>query len=123
MDATDGEHPEGTTVQSSVFREIGVYGKQVSAFASALAFRTTINGSIFFNGPRAGINWNDGSECSAAVLHLSFGCLTAASPKIAAVGSGRRQQHHTKPHVQLGPGDKRSRRTLTDDLFGQQTCR
>ena len=76
MDATDGEHPEGTTVQSSVFREIGVYGKQVSAFASALAFRTTINGSIFFNGPRAGINWNDGSECSAAALHLLFGFLT-----------------------------------------------
>ena len=54
MDATDGEHPEGTTVQSCVFREIGVYGKQVSAFASALAYKTTINGSIFFNGPRAG---------------------------------------------------------------------
>ena len=71
MDATDGEHPEGTTVQSSVFREIGVFGKQVSAFASALAFRTTINGSIFFNGPRAGINWNDGSECSSACISSS----------------------------------------------------
>lgn len=34
---------------------------QVSAFASALSFGTTINGSIFFNGPRAGINWNDGA--------------------------------------------------------------
>lgn len=60
MDATDGYHPEGTTVQSCLFREIGVYGKQVSAFASALSFKTTINGSIFYNGPRAGINWNDG---------------------------------------------------------------
>ena len=61
MDLTDGEHPEGTTVQGCLFREIGVYGKQVSAFASALSFRTTINGSVFFNGPRAGINWNDGA--------------------------------------------------------------
>eukprot|EP01046_Picozoa_sp_COSAG06_P050401 COSAG06_NODE_7974_length_2314_cov_3.632957_2_plen_146_part_00 len=53
MDATDGEHPEGTAVEGCVFREIGVYGKQVSAFASALAYKSTINGSIFFNGPRA----------------------------------------------------------------------
>lgn len=60
MDATDGMHPEGTRVQGCVFREIGVYGKQVSGFASALGYNTVINGSIFFNGPRAGINWNDG---------------------------------------------------------------
>ena len=60
LDGTDGEHPHGTTVQGCVFREIGVYGKQVSAFASALAYGASINGSIFFNGPRAGINWNDG---------------------------------------------------------------
>ena len=49
----------GLDAQGCVFREIGVYGKQVSAFASALAFKSTINGSIFFNGPRAGINWYD----------------------------------------------------------------
>ena len=85
MDATDGEHPERTTVQRSVFREIGVYGKQVSAFASALAFRTTINGSIFFNGPRAGVNWNDGSECSSAGISAS-----ASHPRSLpwAVGGG-----------------------------------
>jgi hypothetical protein len=61
MDLTDGMHPEGTAVQGCLFREVGVYGKQVSAFASALAYGTSINGSVFFNGPRAGINWNDGA--------------------------------------------------------------
>ena len=65
MDATDGMHPEGTSVQSCVFREIGVYGKQVSAFASALSYKTSINGSVLFNGPRAGVNW-----CAPGCLHL-----------------------------------------------------
>ena len=60
MDGTDGMHPIGTHVDKCVFREIGVYGKQVSGFASALSERTTVQRSIFFNGPRAGINWNDG---------------------------------------------------------------
>ena len=90
MDATDGRHPYGTEVNACLFREIGIYGKQVpaiairvclrhsnhlallmqvSAFASALAFGTSINGSIFFNGPRAGsgLNWSLWS-CSRSLI-------------------------------------------------------
>ena len=80
LDGTDGEHPHGTTVQGCVFREIGVYGKQVSAFASALAYGASINGSIFFNGPRAGIN---------GMMALAVG--TASRRTCSSTGYGRHQ--------------------------------
>mmetsp|Transcript_8222 Transcript_8222/g.24363 ORF Transcript_8222/g.24363 Transcript_8222/m.24363 type:complete len:587 (-) Transcript_8222:104-1864(-) len=60
MDGTDGNQPRGTLFRSNVVREIGIYGKQTSAFVQSLACNTTIESSLLFNGPRAGINFNDG---------------------------------------------------------------
>ena len=57
MDGTDGDQPSGTIVDRCVMREVGLYGKQTSAFTSFLSWNTTIRGSLIFNGPRAGINW------------------------------------------------------------------
>ena len=36
----------------------GIYGKQTSAFFQSLAWNSTIQNSVLFNGPRAGINFN-----------------------------------------------------------------
>ena len=41
-------------------REIGLYEKQSSFYVQAKTALTTIDGNVFFNGPRAGINFNDG---------------------------------------------------------------
>lgn len=60
MDGTDGNQPRGTVLVSNIVREIGIYGKQTSAFFQSIAGNTTIRHSIMFNGPRAGINFNDG---------------------------------------------------------------
>jgi hypothetical protein len=60
MDASDGEHPERVLFQGNLVHEIGVYGKQTSAFASNVASHETVVGNVLFNGPRAGVNWNDG---------------------------------------------------------------
>ena len=57
MDGTDGEQPSGTVVDRCVIHEVGLYGKQTSAFTSFVSWNTTIRGSLIFNGPRAGINW------------------------------------------------------------------
>lgn len=60
VDGTDGEHPRYTTVVSNVAREVGLYEKQSSFFVQAKTAESVILGNVFFNGPRAGINANDG---------------------------------------------------------------
>jgi hypothetical protein len=60
VDGTDGEHPRFTTVTGCSAREVGLYEKQSSFFIQAKTAESVIEGNVFFNGPRAGINANDG---------------------------------------------------------------
>merc|ERR1719506_3531317 len=60
VDGTDGEHPRYTTVISNTAREVGLYEKQSSFYVQAKTASSMIKGNVFFNGPRAGINANDG---------------------------------------------------------------
>ena len=61
MDGVTKAHvPLNTTIEDCMFREIGIYEKQTSGVIQFLSARTTIRNSVFFNGPRAGINFNDG---------------------------------------------------------------
>ena len=60
IDGTDGNQPRGTLVINNIASEIGIFGKQTSAYFQSLACETSIIGNAFFNGPRAGINFNDG---------------------------------------------------------------
>ena len=60
VDGTDGEHPRYTTVVNNSAREVGLYEKQSSFFVQAKTAQSYIAGNVFFNGPRAGINANDG---------------------------------------------------------------
>ena len=60
VDGTDGEHPRYTTVIGNSAREIGLYEKQSSFYIQAKTAQSIISGNVFFNGPRAGINNNDG---------------------------------------------------------------
>eukprot|EP00435_Cladocopium_sp_Y103_P019596 s583_g4.t1 len=55
VDGTDGEHPV-----NCLAREIGLYEKQSSFFVQAKSAESRILSNVFFNGPRAGINMNDG---------------------------------------------------------------
>ncbi len=49
-----------TLVEGNLAREIGLYEKQSSFYVQAKTALSTIRGNVFFNGPRAGINANDG---------------------------------------------------------------
>ena len=60
MDGTDGNQPRGTKVIGNLVHEVGVFGKQVCAYVQSLACETELIENVFFNGPRAGINFNDG---------------------------------------------------------------
>eukprot|EP00750_Incisomonas_marina_P029589 INCI7199.2.p1 GENE.INCI7199.2~~INCI7199.2.p1 ORF type:complete len:934 (-),score=146.71 INCI7199.2:719-3520(-) len=60
VDGTDGNHPQFTTVTGCSAREVGLYEKQSSFFIQAKTALSRVQGNVFFNGPRAGINANDG---------------------------------------------------------------
>mmetsp|Transcript_116850 Transcript_116850/g.239049 ORF Transcript_116850/g.239049 Transcript_116850/m.239049 type:complete len:851 (+) Transcript_116850:58-2610(+) len=60
VDGTDGNHPRYNRIIGNSVREVGLYEKQSSFYVQAKTAETTISGNVFFNGPRAGINFNDG---------------------------------------------------------------
>ena len=60
IDGTNGNQPRGTKILGNFAHETGIYGKQTSPYGQALACQTEIVGNVFFNGPRAAINFNDG---------------------------------------------------------------
>ena len=69
VDGTDGEHPLDTQIIGNTVREVGLYEKQSSFFMQAKTARTNLTGNVFFNGPRAGINFNDGFGGGDVVAH------------------------------------------------------
>ena len=58
-DARSGEQPHGTSIRGNLGREIGLWQKQSSLFFQAVAANSTVDANVFFNGPRAAINFND----------------------------------------------------------------
>lgn len=49
--------------------ELGHYQKQSAAWFQAKTAQTTLRGNVFFNGPRAGINFNDGFGGGNVIEH------------------------------------------------------
>ena len=56
-------------VTGNLAREIGHYEKQSSFFVQAKTAESVITGNVFFNGPRAGINANDGFGGGDEIAH------------------------------------------------------
>ena len=52
--------PNRIHITNNHIHEVGVYGKQTSCYFQALAANVTLRNNLCYNGPRAGINWNDG---------------------------------------------------------------
>lgn len=59
-DGTDGTQPRFNQILYNFVHELGIFEKQSSFYFQAKSCQNTIKGNIFFNGPRAGINFNDG---------------------------------------------------------------
>jgi len=69
VDGTDGNHPLHNRILRNLVREVGLYEKQNSFYVQAKTARTIISGNVFFNGPRAGINFNDGFGGGDEISH------------------------------------------------------
>ena len=59
-DGTDGNQPRFSQILYNFVRELGIWEKQSSFYFQAKSGQNLLKGNIFFNGPRAGINFNDG---------------------------------------------------------------
>ena len=67
FDLTAGNQPRGTQVVGNVVHEVGLYTKQNSFYFQSESFGNIIDSNIAYNGPRAGINFDDGMGGSSAV--------------------------------------------------------
>jgi len=59
-DARDGNQPRGTRIIGNIVHDIGIFEKQSSFYFQAAVAQSLIKDNVHFNGPRAGINFNDG---------------------------------------------------------------
>jgi len=59
-DARGGNQPRGTRVTYNLVHEVGQWTKQNSFYFQSESFGNHIEGNIAYNGPRAGINFDDG---------------------------------------------------------------
>jgi len=59
-DGRGGEYPRNTLISRNLVRELGIWQKQSSFYFQAIATETQLLDNVHFNGPRAGINFNDG---------------------------------------------------------------
>eukprot|EP00040_Diaphanoeca_grandis_P028572 m.165768 g.165768 ORF g.165768 m.165768 type:complete len:822 (+) comp31396_c0_seq1:19-2484(+) len=55
----DGNQPRFTNVSNNFCHEIGIYQKQSSCYFQAVSAQNSITNNLFFNGPRAMVNFND----------------------------------------------------------------
>jgi hypothetical protein len=59
-DGRGGNQPRKTLIEGNVIYEIGIWQKQSSFWFQAVSTQNIIRKNVHFNGPRAGINFNDG---------------------------------------------------------------
>jgi len=57
---TSGMQPRGTYVGYNLVHEVGLWAKQNSFYFQSETIATLIEGNIAYNGPRAGVNFDDG---------------------------------------------------------------
>lgn len=82
--ASNGEQPRGTQIFGNFISEVGVWGKQGCGVFQALTMGTNISHTIIFNGPRAGVLWNDGMGGSNNLEHsLMFNLVRETTGKIS----------------------------------------
>ena len=72
-DGTDGNQPRFSNISYNLAHELGIWEKQSSFYTQAKSCQNIITNNIFFNGPRAGINFNDGfGGASTVTQNLLF---------------------------------------------------
>ena len=51
IDGTLGNQPRGNRIVDNLMHEIGIWGKETSAYFQSVVAETTVKGNVMFNGP------------------------------------------------------------------------
>ena len=98
IDGTNGNQPRGTKIISNLIHETGIFGKQTSPYVQSLACETELTGNVFFNGPRAGINFNDGFGGGNKMMNNLIFNMVRETSDHGAFNSWDRQPYVTTVH-------------------------
>jgi hypothetical protein len=66
FDATQGDYPQDNTIEYNHLHELGIHTKQTAGYFQSQAAHNHVTGNAIYNGPRSGVNWNDGTRPSAS---------------------------------------------------------
>ena len=72
VDGRNGEQPRFNEISGNLIHHLGLYTKQSCAVFNAVACQNTITQNIFFHGPRALLNVNDGFGGSTLIKQNLF---------------------------------------------------
>jgi hypothetical protein len=76
----DGDFPARSRILRNYAHEFGLYVKQTGFYYQAMTANTTLEQNVMFNGPRAGINFNDGFAGGHSVKrNVAFNLVRATS--------------------------------------------
>ena len=78
-----GQQPWGTQIVGNIGHEIGLFQKQSSLYFQAVGALSFISRNVFFNGPRAAVNVNDGHGGGDEISHNLFVNSCRESGKVA----------------------------------------
>eukprot|EP01083_Nonionella_stella_P053420 141314_1 len=110
IDGTGGNQPRFLNISYNIAHEIGIFEKQSSLYFQAKSCQNYVSHNIFYNGPRAGILFNDGfgggslvernfmfNTCRESGDHGSFNSWDR-QPYVTKVGLYAPKAHITKQY-------------------------
>lgn len=75
MNGSTPTHPAFNMIVGNHIDFVGYYTKQVSCYCKAITYANTISNNVCHNGPRAGVNFNDGAPmCDVLFVTASIDC-------------------------------------------------
>jgi hypothetical protein len=63
------QYPAYNTIERNLVDTVGVWVKQSAAYFKSIARENTVRKNVFMNGPRSGVNWNDGAMGGEVLEH------------------------------------------------------
>lgn len=103
-DGTGGDQPRGTRVVRNECREVGMFQLQSACWFQAKTAQSHIESNLFYNGPRSGINFNDGFGGGNTVLKNVIFNQCRFSGDHGPINSWDRQLFWTDVRDPLKPG-------------------
>ena len=97
-----GLMPTNNLIEKNIVDTVGVYGKQTSAYFKAKSDSNLVRNNVFMNGPRAGVNFNDGTAGGEVLeRNLVFNFVRESGDHGMYVACTQQQQQQQQLHLYM----------------------